>query len=778
MANTAWGIDIGNRALKAVKLSRGPTGVVVEDFAFIEHETILSEAGDNRDQLVETALARFVARHETKKVECNVGVSGQQSFARFVKLPPVEPKKVPEIVKFEAVQQIPFPLDEVEWSYQLFETADDPDVEVGIFAMRKELVNDFVTNFVAVDLDVAAVQTVPLATYNALRYDGRLDKGHSVILDLGANSCEMTIADNDSIWMRSLDIGGNTFTEALAKAFKIDFDKAEEMKRGAKQSKYAKQIYQAMRPVFGDLVSEVQRSIGYYSSSHRDTKLRKIICTGGGFKLNGLSGYLQKNLQMTVEKPQKFRSPAPEEADAAAAMSEHALSGMGAYGLALQLLGEAKVSSSLLPTNIKVDKMWRDKTKWFMVAGGLCAAALGIAAAGVFLKSTAFERGGPARSELSTIQSEAQSLDQRWSSVTSDGSAELRQVQNVNVLVSDRDYWGQLLVDITNNLPTPPENVARALAGQLGDPAVYDDADKAAVEAVPLEDRAWVQLQSLESVYTDNLGEIVNSVNALTTAEDIFSKANFTEFEGVWATNAPTLVPEENRIIKTDTARGYVMRAILITPLSRDQAFARFDYTGTQPIPKTLEQMIAPSASNPNLPYRVALADIRSFDELYNSGVQLDRLRAMFEAKQAVQGAEEEEAATGNARINRTNRTNRGNRTPPAGGNPYGGTSGDPYGNPYGNPYGQGGNPGGVRGGGGRPTGGGGGVDPNSDEAAFIDPVTGESMLNYTVIELVFAVQLDPPVYDPTVTTPDTQGGDDEGGDDYADEDEGMAALD
>ena len=50
-----------------------------------------------------------------------VGVSGQSSFARFIKLPPVEPKKIPEIVRFEAIQQIPFPLDDVEWSYQLFQ---------------------------------------------------------------------------------------------------------------------------------------------------------------------------------------------------------------------------------------------------------------------------------------------------------------------------------------------------------------------------------------------------------------------------------------------------------------------------------------------------------------------------------------------------------------------------------------------------------------------------------------------------------------------------------
>src|SRR6185369_7152325 len=140
-ARFAWGIDIGNRALKAVKLVREGDQLKVDDFDIIEHETVLSNAGDNKDELIKTALANFVQRHPAKGGQYAIGVSGQASFARFIKLPPVEPKKIPEIVKFEAIQQIPFPLDDVEWSYQLFQSAESPDVEVGIFAMRRELVN-------------------------------------------------------------------------------------------------------------------------------------------------------------------------------------------------------------------------------------------------------------------------------------------------------------------------------------------------------------------------------------------------------------------------------------------------------------------------------------------------------------------------------------------------------------------------------------------------------------------------------------------------------------
>src|SRR5688572_3540738 len=109
-ARYAWGIDVGNRALKAVKLVRDGDSFKVDDFELYEHEHVLSNAGDNKEALIQTALSNFVTRHPMKKGGVvSVGVSGQSSFARFIKLPPVEKKKIPEIVRFEAIQQIPFP---------------------------------------------------------------------------------------------------------------------------------------------------------------------------------------------------------------------------------------------------------------------------------------------------------------------------------------------------------------------------------------------------------------------------------------------------------------------------------------------------------------------------------------------------------------------------------------------------------------------------------------------------------------------------------------------
>src|SRR3984957_15981049 len=207
-ARFAWGIDNGNRARKAIKLVRGDDGLRIDDFEVIEHENVLSNAGDNKEALIQSALANFVQRHATKGGVAAISVSGVSSFARFIKLPPVEPKKIPEIVRFEAIQQIPFPLDDVEWNYQLFQSPESPDVEVGIFAMRKELVNAIIKNYTDMDMNVQVVQMNPLAVYNAMYYDQRFD-GTTMIVDIGAENTDLIIADGETVWLRNIPVGGN-----------------------------------------------------------------------------------------------------------------------------------------------------------------------------------------------------------------------------------------------------------------------------------------------------------------------------------------------------------------------------------------------------------------------------------------------------------------------------------------------------------------------------------------------------------------------------------------
>ena len=506
----AWGIDIGNRALKAVKLAPSAEGLRVDDFEVIEHETVLSAAGDNRESLIQSALANFVQRHPgVEKGQVGIGVSGQQSFARFIKLPPVEPKKIPEIVRFEAIQQIPFPLDDVDWSYQLFQDPESPEVEVGIFAMRKELINAHIKNFTDIDLNVQVVQMNPLAVYNAMYYDNRI-KGTTMVVDLGAETTDLIIAEGETIWLRSIPIGGNNFTEALTKAFKVNFTKAEDLKRNASTSKYGRQIMQAMRPIFADLVAEIQRSIGFYASVHKDSRIGKVIALGSTFRLPGLQKYLQQNLQLEVEKIDGLGAGVPADPKLAATFSENLLSTVGAYGLALQVMGQGKISSSLLPEHIRREKMWREKTKWFGVAAALFVAAAAVPYGSYYFYNWQLLQQAEAQQKIATVQNSAETLDTAWSAIEQAGGPDRQRISNMDSIVAYRNLSTDMILDIYNHLPQNDPNAPAALKGS----------DIAALKLIPRSQRNQVFIQLIRFRYVPDLTSVLNNPASLQTYAD------------------------------------------------------------------------------------------------------------------------------------------------------------------------------------------------------------------------------------------------------------------
>ncbi len=447
----AWGIDVGVSSLKAIKLRRDGERVTVEAFDVLEHDKFLSEPDVDRDALIRSTLQKFDIKYPDRRDPVYIGVPGSMTFARFVKLPPVETKKIPEIVRFEAIQQIPFPLDQVNWDYHTFQHPDSPDVEVGIFAMKKELVAQVMSNFRSAELNVQGVQMSSLAVYNAAAYDGMTEGKGTIVIDMGAENTNLVVLDSGRLWLRTINIGGNHFTDALAKSFKQPFARAEQLKKTAATSKYQKQIYQSMRPIFADLVAEIQRSIGFYNSAHRDSRLERVMGMGNPFKLPNLQKYLQQELKMDVERLENFRQANVEKA---AAFSESILSMTTAYGLAVQALGLAQINSNLLPIEIARAMMWKKKQPWFIGAAALVALGAVANAGQWYMAKSDFKAAEDTKKGDNDIaQSQAQTLVTQWDGVAYDWDQSMAQINSQFQLVRERRVWPMIASDVFSSLP-------------------------------------------------------------------------------------------------------------------------------------------------------------------------------------------------------------------------------------------------------------------------------------------------------------------------------------
>src|SRR6202043_56216 len=306
---------------------------------------------------------KFLSRNSLKGDLVAISIPGQSGLARFVKLPPVEEKKINDIVRFEAKQQIPFPLEEVVWDYQKLGSGMVTDgyaleTEIGLFAMKRDMVNRYLQHFKDVNVEVHIVQMAPLALCNFVSYDllekagqgadededGEGKKRCVVALDIGADASNLVITDGQRIiWQRPIPLGGNHFTRALTKDLKLTFAKAEHLKRNATKSPDLKKILASLKPVLNDFVGEVQRSLGYFTNTHRDAQVEYMVGLGNAFRLPGLQKFLAEKLQLDVRKLQKLERLSGEGVLTAPAFTHNILSFAVAYGLGLQGLKQARL---------------------------------------------------------------------------------------------------------------------------------------------------------------------------------------------------------------------------------------------------------------------------------------------------------------------------------------------------------------------------------------------------------------------------------------------------
>jgi type IV pilus assembly protein PilM len=470
-SNVCWGIEVGAGAIKALKLEAVGEGAVrVADFVMLPHKKVLSTPDLDQNDALRVALGALTSQVDLSGTSIAVSVPGHSAFARFAKLPPVEPKKVPDIVKFEAVQQIPFPIDQVEWDYQTFASPDSPDVEVGIFAITRDRVMERLTLYEDVGMVPDYITLSPVAAYNAMAYDLQFTEKTpgTIILDIGTTSTDLVIAEAGRVWIRTFPIGGHHFTEALVNAFQLSYPKAEKLKREAESSKHARHIFQAMRPVFGDLSQDVQRSIGYYTSLHKDAKLERLIGLGSTFRLPGLRKYLKQQLQLDVYRMEQYKR-LTVDGPKAGEFQAMTLNMGTAYGLALQGLGMATLEANLMPTTVIREAMWKRKVKWFGVAAGIACAAGAAMFVRPFLDSQDVANNPPSKVIADTIRdagklkTEAANLTQTSVSNTA--------ASDVMGLLENREYFAYIVGDVRQMLAASQLAAATVPGFKPGTPA-------------------------------------------------------------------------------------------------------------------------------------------------------------------------------------------------------------------------------------------------------------------------------------------------------------------
>ncbi|MBI1248050.1 pilus assembly protein PilM [bacterium] len=508
VGKAVWGIDIGHSALKALKCRMHEDGfwMVAEAFDFIEYPSPLNQAGAGSESLIKDALREFLSRNDIRNDTISISVPGQAGLARFFKAPPVEAKRIADIVRYEAKQQIPFPLEDVIWDYQPMPGSHEEEgisleTEIGIFAMKRDQIFRSLQPYLDTGIDVDIVQLTPISLYNFVandqltinplkeEYDPSNQPNSYVIVSMGTETTDLVITNGFRVWQRSLPIGGNHFTKQLTKDLKLTFAKAEHLKRHAAEAENAKLVFQAMRPVFNDLVTEIQRSIGFFQTLDRKAKISRIIPIGNGMKLPGLIPYLGKNLGYDVVEMDGYQKLTGTDVTSAPSFRENMLSFATCYGLCLQGLKKAALRTNLLPQEILIDRIVRQKKPWAVAAVAclLLACALNFGFHWQAYNAAHIPKFDDGLNKINSVKQTSSSLK----STDSELMTEKENLEMIGRYVvgneENRRLWPELMKAITAALPKDPD----LAPGQ--------------VSQKPIDQRPDLQIESIESQYFPDL---------------------------------------------------------------------------------------------------------------------------------------------------------------------------------------------------------------------------------------------------------------------------------
>src|SRR5260221_10801625 len=186
-------VDFGAGSLKLAEFETNDAGgLSLKSFA-IKPLGLEGSADATREAVILKALQETIVEKGIKSKNVNVCAPGFHVFSKFVKLPPVDATKVTQIIQYEAQQNVPFPLAEVVWDYQILGSTPTGELEVLLVAIKSDIVEGLFRVAESAGLRLQLADVSPAALCNAFRYNYGDLEDCTMLLDIGAKTSNLLV---------------------------------------------------------------------------------------------------------------------------------------------------------------------------------------------------------------------------------------------------------------------------------------------------------------------------------------------------------------------------------------------------------------------------------------------------------------------------------------------------------------------------------------------------------------------------------------------------------
>jgi type IV pilus assembly protein PilM len=467
-------VDFGAGSLKLAEFEINEAGgLSLKNFS-IKPLGLEGSQEATREKAIGQALQSVIAEKGIKAKFVNVCAPGFHVFSKFVKLPPVDANKVGQIIQYEAQQNVPFPLSEVVWDYQILGSAPSGELEVLLVAIKSEIVEGLFRVADQAKLKLQLCDASMAALSNAFKFNYGELEDCTMLLDIGAKTSNLLFFEKGKVFSRSINLGANAITQDFANESKLKFDEAEKIKivegfvslGGAYEepdNPHQAAISKIARQFMTKLHIQVNQTMQFYRGQQGGSAPQRLFLSGGASIMPYTAQFFAEKLNVPVEYFNPFRNVQIDPSVNLEELSRVAHSFGEVVGLGLRNLANCPVEMNLMPESTLRWQALNEK-KPYLVATVFSLVLVAFAIGFLFQQLAESKQA-----EIDRLQPQVTKAQTESDNFTKAYRKLQNAQQNANQIIDlmqDRYYWGDFLASMRTALITGEGEIKKKLSAQ------------------------------------------------------------------------------------------------------------------------------------------------------------------------------------------------------------------------------------------------------------------------------------------------------------------------
>ena len=307
-----FGLDIGTTAVRLVELHNAGKSKALVKYAYVPLEQNIALSESKTDQLkLAQAIKDLVEQSKVTTRNVAVGLPSQRVFTTVVDIDKLNADEIAKTIQYQADSLIPTPINEskIDWAV-LGDSAKEKDkIEILLTSVTNDFVEARLEMLESIGLNVIAFEPDHMALSRAvIPFDTATPQ---MVIDIGNKATDMVVGMGGAPRLaRSIPTGSEAIIRAATQNLNIDEKQAQQFvnKFGLSKDKLEGQIYNAIIGTIDILVTEMDKSIKFFQTRYPETKIERIIMTGGASALPDFPLYVANKFGLNVEIGNAWRN--------------------------------------------------------------------------------------------------------------------------------------------------------------------------------------------------------------------------------------------------------------------------------------------------------------------------------------------------------------------------------------------------------------------------------------------------------------------------------------